>query len=59
MTERPADTDWTRMGPEQSDFKRRCDNLVPDGIDEDIWSKAPAAVRSFIRDALVLKGPKR
>ena len=59
QNDRMAESDWTRMGPEEAEIKQRSNNVPPDGISEEIWTTVPAEVRCFVLDQLGLKAKRR
>ena len=57
--DRMSESEWIRMGSEESDLKLRDGNLPPDGIAEEIWATVPAEVWILVWDGLRLKAKRR
>ncbi len=61
--DRMSESDWTRMGPEELEVKRRSEGLMPegmpDGMEEAEWAKLPMMIRSIILNGMSLKSLRR
>jgi len=61
--DRMNESDWTRMGPEELEVKRRSEGLIPEGmpegIGEDEWANLPMMIRSIILNGMSLKSLRR
>jgi hypothetical protein len=57
--DRMSESDWTHIGPEESEVKRRSDELMPEGIEEAEWAKGSQAIRSIVLTGMCWKSLRR